>query len=186
MDEFEVRAGDELTFSTTWVPSHHELPLPLEFERRIEETLTISQGWADECTYDGPYRAAVVRSLLTLRLLTHGGTGGIVAAVTTSLPEELGGERNWDYRFCWLRDASLTLEALLESGYADEARLWRNWLLRAAAGRPAGPADHVRRRRRPCTCSSGRSTTCPGTPGRPPSASATARSFSARPTCSAR
>ena len=136
VDEFEVHAGDELTFSTTWVPSHHELPLPLEFERRIEETLTISQGWADECTYDGPYRAAVVRSLLTLRLLTHGGTGGIVAAVTTSLPEELGGERNWDYRFCWLRDASLTLEALLESGYADEARLWRNWLLRAAAGDP--------------------------------------------------
>ena len=136
VDEFEVRAGDELTFSTTWVPSHHQLPQPLEFERRIEDTLLISQGWADMCTYDGPYREAVVRSLLTLRLLTHGGTGGIVAAVTTSLPEEPGGERNWDYRFCWLRDASLTLEALLESGYADEARLWRSWLLRAAAGDP--------------------------------------------------
>ncbi len=136
VDEFEVHAGEELTFSTTWVPSHHQLPQPLEFERRIEDTLRISQGWADMCTYDGPYREAVVRSLLTLRLLTHGGTGGIVAAVTTSLPEEPGGERNWDYRFCWLRDASLTLEALLESGYADEARLWRSWLLRAAAGDP--------------------------------------------------
>jgi GH15 family glucan-1,4-alpha-glucosidase len=136
VDEFEVHAGEELTFSTTWVPSHHQLPQPLEFERRIQDTLRISQGWADMCTYDGPYRPAVVRSLLTLRLLTHGGTGGIVAAVTTSLPEEPGGERNWDYRFCWLRDASLTLEALLESGYADEARLWRSWLLRAAAGDP--------------------------------------------------
>ena len=135
-DEFEVHAGEELTFSTTWVPSHHQLPEPLEFESRIDETISLSESWADECTYDGPYREQVVRSLLTLRLLTHGGTGGIVAAVTTSLPEEFGGERNWDYRFCWLRDASLTLEALLESGYANEARLWRDWLLRAAAGDP--------------------------------------------------
>ncbi|CAN5700761.1 glycoside hydrolase family 15 protein [soil metagenome] len=136
VDEFEVHAGEELTFSTTWVPSHHQLPQPLEFEKRIADTVRVSQGWADMCTYAGPYRDAVIRSLITLRLLTHGGTGGIVAAVTTSLPEEIGGERNWDYRFCWLRDASLTLEALLESGYADEARLWRSWLLRAAAGDP--------------------------------------------------
>ncbi len=135
-DEFEVHAGEELTFSTTWVPSHHQLPEPLEFESRIDETISLSENWADECTYDGPYREQVVRSLLTLRLLTHGGTGGIVAAATTSLPEDFGGERNWDYRFCWLRDASLTLEALLESGYANEARLWRDWLLRAAAGDP--------------------------------------------------
>ena len=83
-----------------------------------------------------PTATTCVRSLVTLRLLTHGGTGGIVAAVTTSLPEDLGGERNWDYRFCWLRDASLTLEALLESGYDEEALLWRSWLLRAAAGDP--------------------------------------------------
>ena len=88
------------------------------------------------CSYQGPYRRDVVRSLVTLRLLTHGGTGGIVAAPTTSLPEDFGGERNWDYRFCWLRDASLTLEALLECGYAGEARLWRQWLLRAVAGDP--------------------------------------------------
>jgi GH15 family glucan-1,4-alpha-glucosidase len=136
VDEFDVRAGDELTFSTTWVPSHHDLPYPLQFEPRIEETLRIAQSWADECSYQGPYREHVLRSLLTLRLLTHGGTGGIVAAVTTSLPEDFGGERNWDYRYCWLRDASLTLEALLESGYEDEARLWRDWLLRAVAGDP--------------------------------------------------
>ena len=135
-EEFEVHAGDELTFSTTWVASHHPLPEPLAFDSRIEETLSVSETWAEKCGYEGPFRDAVVRSLLTLRLLTHGGTGGIVAAATTSLPEDFGGERNWDYRFCWLRDASLTLEALLESGYADEAELWRAWLLRAAAGDP--------------------------------------------------
>ena len=136
VDEFEVHAGEEMTFSTTWVPSHHPLPEPLEYESRIEQTIATSEAWAAQCTYEGPYRDHVLRSLLTLRLLTHGGTGGIVAAVTTSLPEDLGGERNWDYRFCWLRDASLTLEALLESGYDEEALLWRSWLLRAAAGDP--------------------------------------------------
>jgi GH15 family glucan-1,4-alpha-glucosidase len=135
-DEFTVKAGEELTFSTTWAPSHHELPQPLAYQDRIDETISVSEDWAAVCSYDGPYPAAVVRSLLTLRLLTHGGTGGIVAAPTTSLPEDFGGERNWDYRYCWLRDASLTLEALLESGYADEARLWRGWLLRAVAGDP--------------------------------------------------
>ena len=135
-DDLEISAGDELTFSTTWVASSHPLPRPLDFGSRIQDTLEISEQWAKTCSYDGPYRAAVVRSLLTLRLLTHAGTGGIVAAPTTSLPEDFGGERNWDYRFCWLRDASLTLEALLESGYEDEAKLWRDWLLRAVAGDP--------------------------------------------------
>jgi GH15 family glucan-1,4-alpha-glucosidase len=136
VDEFEVSAGDELIFSTTWVASHHALPRPLEFEPRITASIDRANDWARLCTYHGRYREAVVRSLLTLRLLTHGGTGGIVAAVTTSLPEDFGGERNWDYRFCWLRDASLTLEALLECGYGREARLWRDWLLRAVAGDP--------------------------------------------------
>ena len=137
VDEFEVSAGDQLTFASTWVASHHPLPRPLEFDHRIEDSMEQARAWAATCTYDGPYRDAVVRSLITLRLLTHGGTGGIVAAATTSLPEDFGGERNWDYRFCWLRDASLTLEALLACGYGDEARLWRNWLLRAVAGDPA-------------------------------------------------
>jgi GH15 family glucan-1,4-alpha-glucosidase len=136
-DEFDVHEGDELTFSTTWVPSHHPLPEPLAFGDRITGTMEVSEEWTEKCTYNGPYRDHVVRSLLTLRLLTHAGTGGIVAAPTTSLPEEFGGERNWDYRYCWLRDASLTLEAFLESGYEDEARLWRDWLLRAVAGDPA-------------------------------------------------
>ncbi len=136
VDEFEVCAGEELTFSTTWVASHHPLPDPVECDSRIGSTIARSDAWARMCSYQGPYRSAVIRSLVTLRLLTHGGTGGIVAAPTTSLPEDFGGERNWDYRFCWLRDASLTLEALLECGYAGEARLWRQWLLRAVAGDP--------------------------------------------------
>ncbi len=136
IDEFDVSAGEELTFATTWVASHHPLPQPLPFDERIDHTLEQARTWAAKCDYRGPYREMVVRSLITLRLLTHGGTGGIVAAATTSLPEDFGGERNWDYRFCWLRDASLTLEALLACGYADEARLWRNWLLRAVAGDP--------------------------------------------------
>jgi GH15 family glucan-1,4-alpha-glucosidase len=135
-DVFEVSAGEELTFSTTWVASHHPLPETLQFEDRIAESIDLLNAWARECSYHGPYRDAVVRSLVTLRLLTHGGTGGIVAAPTTSLPEDFGGERNWDYRFCWLRDASLTLEALLECGFDEEAKLWRGWLLRAAAGDP--------------------------------------------------
>ncbi len=136
-DEFDVHAGEELQFTCTWVPSHHPMPEPLALEGRLEDTADAYEDWADRCSYTGPHREAVLRSLLTLRLLTHGGTGGIVAAPTTSLPEDFGGERNWDYRFCWLRDAALTLEAFLASGYEHEARLWRDWLLRAVAGDPA-------------------------------------------------
>ncbi len=136
VDEWDVSAGEEFTFSTTWVASHRELPEPIDYDERVNATLELMGAWADRCSYQGPYREEVVRSLVTLRLLTDGETGGIVAAPTTSLPEDFGGERNWDYRFCWLRDASLTLEALLESGYAGEARHWRSWLLRAVAGDP--------------------------------------------------
>ncbi len=136
VDSFDVTAGEELTFATTWIRSHHDVPQFLEFDGRIKATIERSEQWAASCEYQGPYREAVVRSLITLRLMTHGGTGGIVAAPTTSLPEQFGGVRNWDYRFCWLRDASLTLEALLGCGYREEARLWRDWLLRAVAGDP--------------------------------------------------
>ncbi|TPG17874.1 glycoside hydrolase family 15 protein [Pedococcus bigeumensis] len=135
-DEFEVAAGQTHTFSTTWFPSFEQVPPPLDIDSRIAETIRVSNEWADRCDYQGPHRELVVRSLLTLRGMTHSRYGGIVAAPTTSLPEDFGGERNWDYRYCWLRDASLTLEALLASGYVDEARLWRNWLLRAVAGDP--------------------------------------------------
>jgi GH15 family glucan-1,4-alpha-glucosidase len=135
-DEFDIAAGDTMTFSTTWVRSHHPIPGPPDKDDRLSATLKASERWAKICTYVGPYRDAVLRSLLVLRLLTHGGTGGIVAAATTSLPEDFGGSRNWDYRYCWLRDASLTLDSLLRAGYEDEAKFWRDWLLRAIAGDP--------------------------------------------------
>jgi GH15 family glucan-1,4-alpha-glucosidase len=136
IDEFDVAADDILTFSTTWFRSHLPIPPPLTVRSRVEETIAVSNRWAARSSYDGPYAAAVTRSLLVLRVLSHGVTGGIVAAPTTSLPEDFGGERNWDYRFCWLRDAALSLEALVGCGYTEEARLWRGWLMRAVAGDP--------------------------------------------------
>jgi len=135
-DEFDVHEGEELTFSTTWSPSYKPVPVAVDVDEQIRETMALSRRWCARCDYSGPYRAAVTSSLLVLRLLTHGSTGGIVAAPTTSLPEDFGGSRNWDYRFCWLRDASLTVEALLASGFDEETRLWRGWLLRAIAGDP--------------------------------------------------
>ncbi|MGA9344831.1 MAG: glycoside hydrolase family 15 protein [Nocardioidaceae bacterium] len=135
-DTFDVHEGDELVFSTTWFKSYRPIPTMLNIDQRIKETCARSERWAAYCTYEGPYQEAVIRSLLVLRVLTHSDTGGIVAAPTTSLPEDFGGSRNWDYRFCWLRDASLTLEALLAAGYRTESRLWRDWLLRAIAGDP--------------------------------------------------
>jgi GH15 family glucan-1,4-alpha-glucosidase len=137
VDTFVVNEGDEMDFSTTWFKSHHRIPEMLDAAKRINETVELSDKWAASCSYSGPYADAVVRSLLVLRILTHGGTGGIAAAPTTSLPEDFGGTRNWDYRYCWLRDASLTLEALLAAGYSGEVRPWRDWLLRAIAGDPA-------------------------------------------------
>ncbi|HET8604715.1 MAG TPA: glycoside hydrolase family 15 protein [Marmoricola sp.] len=136
VDEFDVRSGETLDFATVWIPSHLQVPKALDVEARLAETLQREQEWADACHYDGSYRAEVIRSLVTLRLLTDFDTGGIVAAPTTSLPEDFGGERNWDYRYCWLRDAALTLQALLVADRAGEAKLWRGWLLRAIAGDP--------------------------------------------------
>jgi GH15 family glucan-1,4-alpha-glucosidase len=136
VDEFTVQAGDVLTFSSTWFKSHRPIPPLHDIAERIEMTEKRTKRWAARCRYQGRYSTAVIRSLLVLRLLTDGETGGIVAAPTTSLPESFGGARNWDYRYCWLRDASLTLEALLSAGYAEEALLWRAWLLRAIAGAP--------------------------------------------------
>src|SRR5262249_3478933 len=117
-------------------PSHEKAPRPRDPIREVKETQRYWQKWANRCTYQGPWREAGVRSLLTLKGLTFAPTGGMVAAPTTSLPECLGGVRNWDYRFCWLRDATLTLYALLQGGYLDEAEAWRDWLLRAVAGSP--------------------------------------------------
>ena len=136
VDEFDVSAGDELTFSTTWLPSYAPLDGIGPPDDHTEASVHESTRWADRCRADVPRVDVVRRSLLTLRLLTDEDTGGIVAAPTTSLPEDPGGERNWDYRFCWLRDAALTIGALIRAGHVDEAQLWRAWLLRAIAGDP--------------------------------------------------
>ncbi|MEU8584537.1 glycoside hydrolase family 15 protein [Streptomyces abikoensis] len=135
--EFTVEAGQKVAFVLTWHPSHEPRPALVDPHDALRRSVADWRAWADRCPLRGPYREAVLRSLLTLKALTYGPTGGIVAAPTTSLPEEIGGVRNWDYRYCWLRDSTLTLETLLALGYEDEARAWRDWLLRAVAGDPA-------------------------------------------------
>jgi len=135
--DFTIGEGSHAPFVLTWRESHLPTPQPVDPIVALDETICYWDEWIAKCTYDGPWREAVVRSLLTLKALTYGPTGGIVAAVTTSLPEALGGVRNWDYRYCWLRDATITLQSLMYSGYVEEARSWRNWLLRAVAGDPA-------------------------------------------------
>ncbi len=132
--EVTIRDGMQLPFQLGWFQSHQEPPSPVDAWYGISTTDRWWKAWSDACTYDGDHREAVVRSLITLKALTFEPTGGIVAAATTSLPEAVGGNRNWDYRYCWLRDATLTLEALILGGYHDEAMAWRDWLLRAAAG----------------------------------------------------
>jgi GH15 family glucan-1,4-alpha-glucosidase len=134
--EFEVREGEIVPFVLTYGPSHLDPPAPIDPEIALRETESFWKEWCSRCQPDGAYHDLVVRSLITLKALTFAPTGGIVAAPTTSLPEKLGGARNWDYRFCWLRDATFTLLALMNSGYTDEALAWQNWLLRAAAGSP--------------------------------------------------
>jgi GH15 family glucan-1,4-alpha-glucosidase len=134
--EFTVRAGDRVGFVMTWLPSHLPPPKPVNTHRALRQTEAAWHDWVEHCTYDGEWREAVMRSLITLKALTYQPTGGIVAAATTSLPEEIGGVRNWDYRYCWLRDATITLSGLLATGYLEEASAWREWLLRAIAGDP--------------------------------------------------
>ena len=135
--EIDVSEGQTLALSLTWQPSHLPTPQPLDAHALVADTERHWRTWAAECTYDGEWRAPVLRSIITLSALTHAATGGMVAAPTTSLPEALGGTRNWDYRYCWLRDATFTLLALANNGFLDEARAWREWLLRAVAGDPS-------------------------------------------------
>jgi len=132
-----VSEGDRHELTLTWFRSHESAPDPLDIEAAAARTRSWWQGWASGIEHDGPHRDAVVRSLLVLRALTNRDTGGIVAAATTSLPEDFGGSRNWDYRYVWLRDAALTLEVLISHGFLHEAQHWRLWLLRAVAGDPA-------------------------------------------------
>jgi len=134
---FMVAAGERRSFSLTYAPSHGPPPPHLDVDASLRDTEAFWTSWAARCTYQGEWRDAVVRSLVTLKALTYRPTGGIVAAPTTSLPEAIGGPRNWDYRYCWLRDATLTLLALMDAGYTDEALAWRDWLLRAVAGSPS-------------------------------------------------
>jgi GH15 family glucan-1,4-alpha-glucosidase len=133
---FDVAAGDRVSFSLAWKQSHLPPDPCIVTEAALESTKGFWSDWSSRCSYQGPYREAVMRSLITLKALTYAPTGGIVAAPTTSLPEDIGGVRNWDYRYCWLRDATITLEALLRTGYTAEADSWREWLGRAIAGDP--------------------------------------------------
>jgi len=135
--DFEVSAGETMPFVLTYGPSHLPIPDSINPAIALEETEDFWTEWCGRCKYEGVHRALVLRSLITLKAQTYLPTGGIVAAPTTSLPEKLGGSRNWDYRFCWLRDATFTLLALMNSGYTEEASAWHSWLLRAVAGSPA-------------------------------------------------
>ena len=135
--DFTVAAGERVAFDLAWYPTFDREPEETDAMQAVEDTERWWRDWASRCRYDGPWRTAVVRSLVTLKALTYAPTGGIVAAPTTSLPERLGGVRNWDYRYCWIRDATFTLYALMIGGFTDEAHAWREWLLRAVAGMPS-------------------------------------------------
>ncbi len=137
VSEFTLAQGDRIPFVLTWFPSHEELPDEIDPEQALSDTEEYWLDWAGRCNHGGDYHEEIHQSLLVLKALTFAPTGGIAAAPTTSLPERLGGVRNWDYRYCWLRDATLTLLAMLNAGYREEAEAWRQWLLRAVAGDPA-------------------------------------------------
>jgi GH15 family glucan-1,4-alpha-glucosidase len=136
VSEFTVNEGESVDFVMTYGRSHLRAPRAIDVDKALAETQRFWEEWAAVCSYQGPYREIVERSLITLKALTYRPTGGIVAAVTTSLPEQLGGPRNWDYRYCWLRDATFTLQAFMHGGYYEEAKAWQQWLLRAIAGSP--------------------------------------------------
>src|SRR3984957_5152652 len=136
VSEFTVKEGETVEFVMTYGRSHLHMAHAIDAAEALAHTQTFWENWARGCTYEGPYRDAVERSLITLKALTYRPTGGIVAAVTTSLPEQLGGPRNWDYRYCWLRDATFTLQAFMHGGYYEGAKDWQQWLLPAIAGSP--------------------------------------------------
>jgi GH15 family glucan-1,4-alpha-glucosidase len=137
VSEFTVSEGQRVCFDMTWCPTRQPQPSAKDPEQSLRETQTFWRDWSSKCTYEGGWRDAVVRSLITLKALTYAPTGGVIAAPTTSLPAHIGGERNWDYRYCWVRDATFTLYALMVGGYTEEAREWREWLIHAVAGKPS-------------------------------------------------
>src|SRR5262249_54061426 len=136
LGEFAVEAGQSVPFVLSYGASFQSAPPAIDPARALARTDAFWRQWSAPCSHGGPWSDAVKRSLITLKALTYVPTGGIVAAVTTSLPERLGGVRNWDYRFCWLRDATFTLLAFMNLGYYEEAQAWRDWLIRAVAGSP--------------------------------------------------
>lgn len=136
VSEFDVSAGERATFDLTWTKTYGVHPEPEDAEARLQHTVRFWREWSSKCSYDGPWGEAVMRSLITLKALTYAPSGGLVAAATTSLPEQIGGIRNWDYRHCWLRDATFSLYALTVGGYTEEAVAWREWLVNSVAGRP--------------------------------------------------
>ncbi len=148
--DFSVSAGPESPFVMMWHPFHESSPERIDAERGIRLTHDWWQEWSARCRYQGPWRDAVLRSLITLKAMTYDPTGGVLASVTTSLPERIGGVRNGDYRYCWVRDATFTLDALIKGGYLDEARAWREWLLRGRR-HPFAVEHHVWTRRRKAT-----------------------------------
>lgn len=135
--EFEVAEGDSLEFTLVWFPSHLKAPRTEDPMKTLAITEEYWRNWSDRCCYEGEWEEQVTRSLITLKALTYRPTGGVVAAPTTSLPEKIGGVRNWDYRYCWVRDATFTLMAFMDAGYIAEAAAWRDWLMRAVAGSPS-------------------------------------------------
>jgi len=134
--DFRVRKGERMPFVMSYGPSHHPIAAVIDADIALEETEKYWAEWADKCRVTGKWRRQIMRSLLTLKSLSYAPTGGIIAAVTTSLPEKIGGTRNWDYRYCWLRDATFTLLAFLNAGYVEEAKVWQDWLMRVIAGAP--------------------------------------------------
>lgn len=135
--KFNVKKGNRIPFVLTWFASHEEPPKAVIADHALRDTEDFWSRWSNQCHRKTPWEDAIMRSLVVLKGLTYAPTGGVVAALTTSLPEEIGGVRNWDYRYCWLRDATFTLIAFMNAGYKDEARHWREWLLRAIAGMPS-------------------------------------------------
>src|SRR5690606_24298681 len=136
ISEFTLSAGETVPFVLTYGTSHLAPPAPVDPEKAAAETERFWRDWASRCRPAAEWSDALLRSLITLKALTYRPSGGVVAAPTTSLPEQIGGPRNWDYRYCWLRDTTFTLLALIDAGYYDEAQAWREWLLRAVAGSP--------------------------------------------------